>query len=113
MMKHNWPNLFIVGAMKSGTTTLHNVLSRHPQVFMSEKKEPHFFAFDGQRESYAGPEDERIAKSMMVLQESEYQSVFHGRNQNIQGESSAMYLYYTDRPEEFKNTTLMPRSLFY
>ncbi|NJL19428.1 MAG: sulfotransferase [Bdellovibrionaceae bacterium] len=29
------PNLFIIGAMKSGTTTLHAVLDRHPDIFMS------------------------------------------------------------------------------
>jgi hypothetical protein len=37
------PNLFVVGAMKAGTTTLHALLKRHPAVFMSEPKEPAFF----------------------------------------------------------------------
>ena len=37
------PNLFIIGAMKSGTTSLHHYLAAHPQVFMSEPKEPNFF----------------------------------------------------------------------
>lgn len=37
------PNLFIVGAMKSGTTSLHQYLAQHPDVFMSEPKEPGFF----------------------------------------------------------------------
>lgn len=37
------PNLFIVGAMKSGTTSLHQALSRHPEIFMSENKEPGYF----------------------------------------------------------------------
>jgi len=36
------PNLLIVGAAKSGTTSLHNYLSQHPDVFMSKHKEPHF-----------------------------------------------------------------------
>lgn len=38
------PNLFIIGAMKSGTTSLHEYLNRHPQVFMSSIKEPGYFA---------------------------------------------------------------------
>lgn len=38
------PNLFIIGAMKSGTTSLHHYLSAHPEVFMCEPKEPGFFA---------------------------------------------------------------------
>jgi hypothetical protein len=37
------PNLFIVGAMKSGSTTLHDYLAEHPEIFMSPDKEPGFF----------------------------------------------------------------------
>lgn len=37
------PNLFIIGAAKSGTTSLHHHLSRHPEILMSEPKEPGFF----------------------------------------------------------------------
>jgi hypothetical protein len=37
------PNLFIIGAMKAGTTSLHHYLSVHPHIFMSEVKEPAFF----------------------------------------------------------------------
>ena len=37
------PNLFIVGAMKSGSSTLHAYLARHPDIFMSEPKEPSYF----------------------------------------------------------------------
>ena len=38
-----WPNLFIVGAPKGGTTTLWRYLDQHPDVFMSPEKEPNFF----------------------------------------------------------------------
>lgn len=37
------PNLFIVGAMKSGTTSLHAYLDSHPDIYMSEEKEPGYF----------------------------------------------------------------------
>jgi hypothetical protein len=37
------PNLFIVGAMKSGTSSLHNYLKSHPDIFMSKPKEPSYF----------------------------------------------------------------------
>src|SRR5579863_5229217 len=37
------PNLFIIGAMKSGTTTLHEYLDTHPQIAMSQEKEPGYF----------------------------------------------------------------------
>ena len=37
------PNLFLIGAMKSGTTTLHALLAEHPDIFMCEPKEPCYF----------------------------------------------------------------------
>jgi hypothetical protein len=40
------PNLFIIGEPKSGTTALYNFLKQHPDIFMSEEKEPHHFCTD-------------------------------------------------------------------
>jgi len=40
------PNFFIVGAPKCGTTSLHEYLQRHPDVFMPFFKEPHYFGSD-------------------------------------------------------------------
>ena len=40
------PDLFIVGAPKSGTTSLYEYLKGHPQVFMSAIKEPCYFSAD-------------------------------------------------------------------
>ncbi len=37
------PNFLILGAQKSGTTTLHGALERHPQVFTAHPKELSFF----------------------------------------------------------------------
>lgn len=37
------PNLFIVGAVKCGTTSLYAYLRQHPQIFFPEMKEPHFY----------------------------------------------------------------------
>jgi hypothetical protein len=39
-----WPNLFVVGASKAGTTSLWRYLDAHPDIFMSRMKEPHYFA---------------------------------------------------------------------
>jgi len=47
--KANWPNFFIVGAAKCGTTSLWAHLKKHPQVFFPEMKEPHFFMTRGPR----------------------------------------------------------------
>lgn len=53
------PNFMIAGAPKCGTTALYRYLQTHPQVFLTEPKEPHFYAEDlgahrevPQREAY-------------------------------------------------------------
>lgn len=38
--------IIIIGAMKSGTTTLFDVLARHPEIAQASDKEPGFFAFE-------------------------------------------------------------------
>ena len=40
------PTFFIIGAPKCGTTALYTWLSAHPQVCMSQPKEPQFFSGD-------------------------------------------------------------------
>lgn len=40
------PDFIIIGAAKSGTTTLYQYLCQHPQIYMSTPKEPEFFARD-------------------------------------------------------------------
>jgi hypothetical protein len=40
------PNFFILGAAKSGTTSLHDLLKQHPQVYFPFSKEPMFFSQD-------------------------------------------------------------------
>ncbi len=37
------PSFFVVGAQKAGTTALHYYLSQHPDIFLPEIKETHFF----------------------------------------------------------------------
>jgi len=36
------PNFLIVGAAKSGTTSLYHYLNQHPEIYMSPVKEPRF-----------------------------------------------------------------------
>jgi len=37
------PDFLVIGAVKSGTTTLYHWLEQQPEIFMSPKKEPRFF----------------------------------------------------------------------
>jgi len=38
-----YPSLVVIGAMRSGTTSFHSLLGRHPQIFMSPIKGPGLF----------------------------------------------------------------------
>ncbi|MGH7916925.1 MAG: sulfotransferase family protein [Candidatus Binataceae bacterium] len=43
-MTETWPNFFIVGAAKAGTTSLYAYLRQHPRIFLPKVKEPQYFA---------------------------------------------------------------------
>jgi hypothetical protein len=44
------PTFFVIGAAKSGTTSLHRYLAAHPEITMAEPKEPHLMIGPGWRE---------------------------------------------------------------
>ena len=44
------PTFVIIGAMKSGTTSLYQYVGHHPDVFMSNPKELHFFSRPGKHD---------------------------------------------------------------
>jgi hypothetical protein len=84
----NFPNLLIVGAAKSGTTSLHNYLKQHPDFFMTNHKEPHFLI-----NNEIGVK--RVHKAVTTL--SDYQKMFEGSSEyKYRGESSVMYLPFPD-----------------
>lgn len=45
-MAEKLPNFFVVGAAKSGTTSLYEYLKLHPEVYMAPIKETHHFSTD-------------------------------------------------------------------
>ncbi len=79
-----WPNLFVVGAAKAGTTALHNALSRRNEISMSRLKEPHFFS-----RPLLHPDAE--GQIPVIRDERRYLSLFDAR-MPIRGESSTSYL---------------------
>jgi hypothetical protein len=76
------PNFLIVGAAKSGTTSLYNYLRQHPDIFMPDWKELSFFIGDPY-----GPLH-RVKKSQY------YYHVFAKvKNKHAMGEASTSYLF--------------------
>ena len=50
-----WPNFFIVGTAKAGTTTLHEYLKKIPEIYMSPIKEPAYFSLEKIPENHYHP----------------------------------------------------------
>ena len=87
------PNFLIIGAMKSGTTSLWYYLKQHPQIYMSPIKEPQFFCYEGQRLDFRGPGDEGLNRDSITDLET-YQSHFDGASTAaVIGDASTLYLY--------------------
>ena len=82
------PNLFIVGAAKSGTTSLHNYLNQHPDIFMCNPKEPHYLI------------NKEIGVTRIpsgITNPHNYLDLFlEGKDKRYRGESSVMYLMYPE-----------------
>ena len=87
------PNFFIVGAPKCGTTSLHEYLQRHPDVYMPFYKEPHYFGSDliGSRFEQFRNRPEKYLKLFEVVKDE----------QRI-GESSPWYLVSQHAAQEIK-----------
>jgi hypothetical protein len=101
------PNFLVIGAAKSGTTSLYHYLKQHPEVFMSPVKEPLFFAAEGGTIEYAGPDGRlvsRPANKGAVTEIGAYERLFDGvTDEKAVGEVSPMYLYVPKAPERIQH----------
>ena len=93
----NFPNFFIIGAPKCGTTTVAKWLSEHQEIFMSKPKEPHYFNTD--------------MCNRNITSWNEYVSLFD-RVKYVHkaiGEASTWYLYSMDAVPSIEKTFSNPR----
>lgn len=102
MSSQKLPTFLIIGATKGGTTSLYNYLNQHPQIFMSEEKEPHFFAFENKHPDFKGPGADEFNAKIFTNFKS-YQHLFQeSTGTQARGEASAMYIYYSNSPHSIK-----------
>lgn len=84
------PDFFIVGAPKCGTTAMNHYLGQHPEIFIPDLKELHFFGSDLKFNRHRPNREEYLA----LFQEA-------GREKRV-GEASVWYLYSKEAAEEIK-----------
>ncbi|MGH7553533.1 MAG: sulfotransferase family protein [Longimicrobiales bacterium] len=92
------PNFLIIGAGRSGTTSLYHYLRQHPEVFMSEVKEPSFFAYMD-TDLPSGIPGADWLRQTAVTTRREYESLFSGATgARAIGEASPAYLANSAAP---------------
>ena len=87
-------DFFIVGAAKSGTTSLYSYLNKHPEIEMSTIKEPDYFSNEFIEKQSLYYKKESI-KSL-----NKYHSLYSDTKNLIRGEASVSYLFYEKVPKK-------------
>ena len=91
MNQSNPVDFIVVGAAKSGTTTLFETLSRHPGIFIPQRKECRYFSCTPG--DFAGPAPQYANSVIRSLEE--YRALFNkAKPDQLCGDISPDYLYY-------------------
>ncbi len=103
--KHNLlPDFLVIGAGKSGTTSLDKYLNQHPQIFVPQVKEPNFFGYENTKiDDLHGNEDDikHFVRSTTTLEK--YLELFkEARPDQLKGETSNTYMYHQEAPNRIK-----------
>lgn len=99
-------NLFIVGAVKCGTTSLYNYLNQHSDVFFSKVKEPNFYSSVESRikQHYIKPKHNKFYQYKIIRSSDVYFSLYEdSENFKIVGESSTSYIWDKDAAQKIYN----------
>lgn len=88
------PDFLVIGAARSGTTALTSFLAEHPDVFVSDPKEPHLLAFADGPVRFSGPGDDDLVNRVAVRDVETWRGLFRGRPERRRGEGSVTTLCY-------------------
>jgi Sulfotransferase domain len=95
-MREIWPNFFLVGAAKAGTTSIYSYLSQHPDVFFPVIKEPHFFT-----QVRPAPEQKFLIEA--VTKRTAYLRLYnHATAHRVIGDASPSYLWHPEVPQRIR-----------
>jgi hypothetical protein len=88
------PDFLIIGAPKAGTTALHAALAQHPDVFVSNPKEPKYWLCDdAPPPAWCGPGDAH-SQQEWIWRRHEYERLFEpAADRQVRGESTPFYLW--------------------
>ncbi|ADE16345.1 sulfotransferase [Nitrosococcus halophilus Nc 4] len=88
------PNFVVVGAPKSGTTSLYHYLSQHSDIYLPVKKELHYFSSHRLIQLTQGPSDRYVVESICKTLDA-YAAYYEAvGSPNAIGDISPFYLYH-------------------
>ena len=94
MSRQPRPDFLIVGAPKAGTTALHAALAQHPDVFVSDPKEPKYWLCDDAPPPHWGGPGDRHSQQEWIWRADQYFPLFEAaRADQVRGESTPFYLW--------------------
>jgi hypothetical protein len=94
-MEVKLPNFLIVGAPKSGTTSLYHYLRQHPEVFMSQNKEPRFLTSSLYENTDPNDPHYRFLNERTIFTFEDYVKLFEeAEREKAIGEATSTYLYH-------------------
>ena len=96
MTKDKKPNFLLVGTAKAGTTSLYHYLNQHPDIFMSDIKEPKFITSQFLK-NLSGYRDPKIGKDTISKYDDYLQLFRKAKREKILGEASVDTLYYAEK----------------
>ena len=88
------PNFLVIGAPRSGTTSLYFYLKQHPEIFLPVRKELHYFSYDLIAKNISGPGDKDTLQILCADKPSYLEHYKGVKNEIAIGEISPSYLYY-------------------
>jgi len=97
------PDFIIIGAAKSGTSSLFDYLRQHPEVFMPDRKEFHYFSYEEYVSHLEGPGDRANIEYACGNKQDYYDAFSAGSGFHAVGEASPSYFQYPAVPERIYN----------
>jgi hypothetical protein len=98
------PDFLVIGAGKSGTTSIDKYLNQHPGIFVPKSKEPNFFGYENMKiEDFDGNAEEIAHFRNSVTTLDRYLQIFEeAQPHQIKGETSNTYMYHEQAPYRIK-----------
>lgn len=91
------PTFLVAGAGRAGTTALVQALRARSDVFVTDPKEPHYFAYHGAPPRFRGPGDEETINRHVTHTLDDYLALYPTTRPLALGEGSVSTLYHHER----------------